>query len=513
MLKEKSFYAEGLPVNVVVANIKEYPIHFHEDIEVVYVLGGSIRLKNGYYSCLLKQGDIFILNDKEIHSFYKTDEDNMVMMLQLDIAYFSKYYENFRNFFFVTNMDEGNDESLEVLRSILARIMMEILQKGCNFADKIIESAHNLISCLISDFQYFEMENGKFVHRTKNKGNKVLAGRLHRITDYMYENYSRKLTLKEIAEREHLSVFYLSHAIKEATGLSFQDLLSFIRVEESEKLLLGTNKKIGAISEECGFSAARYYIKHFQIWFGMLPAEYRKKFTGKVSNREIGANYEKCPSCVIEEAIKEQVKGIYNAYLNEHRPDPVIINLDITESLLERKHKSLFPETIFGNEGMKAAARPYTLFKNLNENVLLSEPLCMISSSALPHHPEQINNLSILIYNYNEDFRNRVVKTSGKNDFVDLIKSFDEEAEILVRCAGLSGHFKVVRYKMTKENIISVCDEWTRLSGTLNKRQALLNSWSTLPDIESGEIMVSDTLNLRFTLRGLSAELILIDRK
>ena len=60
----------------------------------------------------------------------------------------------------------------------------------------------------------------------------------------MYDNYTRKLTLSEIADREHLSIYYLSHIIKEATGLSFQDLLSYIRVEESEHLLLGTNKKI-----------------------------------------------------------------------------------------------------------------------------------------------------------------------------------------------------------------------------------------------------------------------------
>ena len=49
MLKEKIVYKEDLPVNVIVADIENYPIHFHEDIEVVFVLDGSIALKNGYY--------------------------------------------------------------------------------------------------------------------------------------------------------------------------------------------------------------------------------------------------------------------------------------------------------------------------------------------------------------------------------------------------------------------------------------------------------------------------------
>ena len=226
MLKEKSAYKEDLPVNVTVANVVDYPIHFHNDLEVVYVLDGSVRMKNGYYNYILKQGDIFILNAREIHSFESNGEKNMVMMLQLDTDYFSRYYENLRNSFFVTDMEDDSDESLDVLRTLLARIMMEILEKGYGYEAKVIESTHNLLSNLFADFQYYLMEDGKFVNGTKNKGNKILAGRLSRITDYMYENYTRKLTLNEIAEREHLSIYYLSHVIKEATGLSFQELLA-----------------------------------------------------------------------------------------------------------------------------------------------------------------------------------------------------------------------------------------------------------------------------------------------
>ena len=93
MLKEKIIYKDELPINVVTANIEEYPIHFHDDMEVVYVLEGSVILRNGYYTYNLKQGDIFILNDREMHSFQRTDEDNLVMMFQMDLTYFSRYYD------------------------------------------------------------------------------------------------------------------------------------------------------------------------------------------------------------------------------------------------------------------------------------------------------------------------------------------------------------------------------------------------------------------------------------
>ncbi len=511
MLKEKNVYKETLPVNVTTANIDEYPIHFHNDIEVVYVLDGTVTLKNGYYTYTLKQGDIFIINDREIHSFYNTGERNMVMMLQMDISYFSNYYDNLKNSFFVTDMDEDNEDSLEVLRTILARIMMEILQKGYGYEQKVIESTHNLISCLLSDFQYFVMEDGRFVNETKNKGNKILAGRLNRITDYMYENYTRKLTLNEIAQREHLSIYYLSHVIKEATGLSFQELLSFIRVEESEKLLLGTGKKIGTIAEETGFSAVRYYIKHFETWFGMHPLEYRKKYTGKVSSREIMAKYTMCTPAEIEAAIRRQVKGVYSDYLSKKKLKPIIVDVNLAEALADRKLKLTFPESLFESENMKPLARPFNLLRNLKEQVLASGLNYIVSSSV--KNPGSIDSMSVLVYNINEELENALRAVTGKDKILDLLRKYENEIEVLVRCSGISGEFRISRYTMTRDNIITAYEDALRQHGATAKRQAIINNWSSLPKIEFSEITVSDTISQRTTLQGISSELLLIDRK
>lgn len=511
MLKEKSYFKDELPVNVVVANIKEYPIHFHDDIEVVYVLDGKIRLKNGHYTYNLKRGDVYILNDREIHSLESTGQDNMVMMLQMDMEYFSNYYSNLRNSFFVTDTEDDNDESIEVLRTLLAKIMMEILQKGYGFEHKVIESTHNLIACLFSDFQYFVMDDGKFVKETRPKGNKVLAGRLNRITDYMYDNYNRKLTLSEIAENEHLSIYYLSHVIKEATGLSFQDLLSFIRVEESEKLLLGTNKKIGAIAEETGFSAVRYYIKHFEHWFGMHPMEYRRQYTGKVISREVHADYELSSPADIEDAIRKQVKGVCTEYDRSKTVQPKIIDVDIN-SCLEAGVSKDVPEVedFLTSENMKFIARPYNLIKSLRETLVKSGENYVITTSN--KYPEEISSISILVYNYDEDLKNELKNSTGRAHDLQVIKAFNSDVEFLMRCYGLSGQFTISRYKLTKKNIITAYDEPDTGQGINSKRNTLLNNWRTLPVVEFGTLTISDSLSLRITLSGISAELILIDK-
>ncbi len=510
MLKEKIVYKDELPINVTTASIDEYPIHFHDDMEVVYVLEGSIVLRNGYYTYTLKQGDIFILNDREMHSFESTGEENMVMMLQMDLTYFSRYYDNLRNNFFVTDMEDDSDESLEVLRTILARIMMEVLQKGYGYEHKVIESTHNLIACLMSDFQYFVMEDGKFKNESKNKGNKILAGRLNRITDYMYENYSRKLTLSEIADKEHLSIYYLSHIIKEATGLSFQDLLSYIRVEESEKLLLGTNKKIGAIAEETGFSAVRYYIKHFEQWFGMHPLEYRKKYIGKIISREIEARYKRVEPARIEEAIRKQVKGVYADYADKLKTKPVIVDIDIYDDYAALQKEPPALSEIMERGVNKILAEPYMKLLEMNEGVITSGDNYMITTRC--KYPGTLDSLSILVYNFDANVSRSLKRIVGHEELRRIVRNYENEMEFLVRCTGLSGDFRIIRYRLEKDNIMARVNEAIDPAKSSGARELFINNVISEANISTGSYMSSDALSIRTIFKGIGAELILIDK-
>jgi len=264
MLNEKIIYEEQLPVKQEVVNIRDWSTHYHDDIEIIYVLEGTIDLKNVHYTYVLKKGAVFVLNDREMHSLAAT-ADNMVLITHLKLKYFMNYFEELHNGFFITNTSDENetDESMNLLRKNLTVMLSEYIIRDNKYEKRIVEYANNLISYLISDFRYFTLEEGMFTNESKNRGNTVLAERLRRVTNYIYENHMNRITLAEVAENVHLSDFYLSHLIKTFTGLSFQDYLNFARVEESEKLLLGTEKSISVIAAESGFSAPRYYNKFF----------------------------------------------------------------------------------------------------------------------------------------------------------------------------------------------------------------------------------------------------------
>lgn len=510
MLKESIFYKEDLPVNCSVLNIEEYPIHFHNDLEVVFVLKGNVRLKNGYYNYDMKAGDIYILNDREIHSYYGTGEPNAVLILQLNLSYFSRYYETLKNSFFITDMNGAEDESIEELQELIARISFENLSRERGYEKRIIGLAHSLIGCLISNFQYFAMEDGKFVNEAKNKGNKVLAGRLNRITDYMYENYSRRLTLTEIAEMEHLSIYYLSHFIKEATGLSFQDLLSFIRVEESEKLLLGTDKKIGAISIESGFSAVRYYIKYFTKWFGMHPADYREKYTEHVKSRDTVGKFFILPEDEIKDLLRQHIEDIFDV-VRKDRAQVVAVEFDTEEALWKESSLFYMFMALMESDYMKPMAELLDFVGLRGEDIVAGAPGYIILRSRKDGNRGAHSSYSILFYNFSD----KLIKTAPGFLTQSLIKqeigSYAKQTEFFIKLTGLSGQYRIARCQFRKEAILARYGREISVKSHVDSREKLVHSWLEAPIFSVDTELASQVLNIQAQLPGSSMELVLID--
>ena len=68
MLLERLNYADDFPMNITISDVREDPLHYHLDIEILYVLKGTVVLKNGYCHYQLHEGDIFTNSGHEVHS-------------------------------------------------------------------------------------------------------------------------------------------------------------------------------------------------------------------------------------------------------------------------------------------------------------------------------------------------------------------------------------------------------------------------------------------------------------
>ena len=281
MRRQYITYPKDLPIKITYANIREYPIHWHNSIQIIYVLKGSVFVNIDTDSFEILEKELEIINMDEAHRIY-SNEDNKVLIFQIDPYFFEKYYKDINNVFFYTNTsDTGAQEGEEynILRSFLAKLLCESVQKIDDY-DKETESILvDLLYHLINNFHYLTYEKEELKEKTEQ------LARYHRISKYIFNNYDSNITLQDIAKKEFLSPHYLSHEIKYATGYSFTDLVNLTRVEESVKLLLDSDLSISDISDEVGFSHVRYLNKNFKHYYECTPLQFRKK--NKLSEEEL----------------------------------------------------------------------------------------------------------------------------------------------------------------------------------------------------------------------------------
>lgn len=100
---------------------------------------------------------------------------------------------------------------------------------------------------------------------------------LKKSLDYLHSNYSKNLTLTEVAAYVHLNPNYLSTLFCSQLGLSFREYLSNIRIEASKLLLKNSNLGILEIALAVGFESQSYYSKVFKRKTGFSPKVYRSQ--------------------------------------------------------------------------------------------------------------------------------------------------------------------------------------------------------------------------------------------
>jgi YesN/AraC family two-component response regulator len=100
---------------------------------------------------------------------------------------------------------------------------------------------------------------------------------LRKAERYIWENYTRKISLKEIAHASGLSAPYFSTIFKEEMGENLSNYLNRLRVEKAAVMLATTNLPISGVAAACGFEDQSWFSKIFKNNTGFTPAKYREQ--------------------------------------------------------------------------------------------------------------------------------------------------------------------------------------------------------------------------------------------
>ncbi len=248
------FYAENI----------HFPAHLHSQIELLYVVSGSIEVTVFNKSKLLKQGDFAAVFPNTIHSYASVEGEKPCRII-LAIGSLELTGDFFRK--------------LTSYYPTAPFIPADRLHKNVSFAMRELEKEYRegrdlnacralLLLILSRALPLLDLT------RNKDIENYDLT---YLIVNYVAEHFQEGLTLTELANHLNVSKYYLSRVFSAKLNTNFNQYLNYIRANYALTQIQSTNHTLTRISVDSGFESQRTFNRAFREIFHMTPSEYRKR--------------------------------------------------------------------------------------------------------------------------------------------------------------------------------------------------------------------------------------------
>lgn len=284
--EEKKILENGLPVQFICHiqyNKKGGFIspHYHDYIEIIYSVHGTneIRLNDACYT--FSTGDLVLINSRDVHSIACGDGCYIVLRFEPDLLYRTPQCAVDLKYilpFVLNGENHANIFTKDILKNCdipqkMYEIYEEYSKKKYGYELAVI---NNINSIFLWFLRYWH--NNNIDINLNTAAHEGAAIKLQKVLKYVEENYNTDITAENMAHLCNMSYSYFSRIFKKIMKKSFSEYLTYIRVNEAEKLLATSDMNITEIAMDVGFSSSSYFIQQFKKERVISPKQYRKNF-------------------------------------------------------------------------------------------------------------------------------------------------------------------------------------------------------------------------------------------
>ncbi|UJF32488.1 response regulator transcription factor [Paenibacillus hexagrammi] len=102
-------------------------------------------------------------------------------------------------------------------------------------------------------------------------------GIIHDINEYVEQHYRDSITIKSIGEKFYIHPVYLGQLFMKKNGVTLNERVHDLRIEEAARLLRDTDMKYNQIAEHVGYLNYDKFLKQFEKRLHMKPSQYQKE--------------------------------------------------------------------------------------------------------------------------------------------------------------------------------------------------------------------------------------------
>ncbi len=296
-LKECARCVEKSGIALKTSSNPQVPLHTHKWFEFVYIIKGKAEYRTDSHCFIIQEGNYYIIDYDMPHEYHRINNEPFQMV---NIMFSPNFID--QSFVGYTHFDDilkhypirsrGNEMVLSRAHTIFndtdGMIKSYVDQMQTEYSSQKIgyrEVIRGILSLII--IQIIRNISVSGTARTTDN-------RSYIITDYIRMHFHEKIKIEDAFPDCHYSLPYMSKKFKDDMGMTFTEYIKKVRIEESCRLLINSDKTILEIAEAVGYPDTTFYHKSFRSIMKVSPNEYRKQ-------------HQKTVSAPVDEMVREKI--------------------------------------------------------------------------------------------------------------------------------------------------------------------------------------------------------------
>lgn len=246
------------------------PIHWHQQIELLTVYSGTIRVVGNNFDRTLVEGQGCFINSGILHGIFPADDHNHQVidvvfspsLLKIDSATYNNQ--------FINSILMSDIKIRPLFNKHLNSLIEHIFQSSRNKNDTM---QMEIMSDLLAFWLNFYISQKSFLNNTIQPTQKQIV---HSLLEFITRNYAKNISICYLARNVGISQRECYRIFKRELGTTPHQYILNYQVVIAAQLLRHTNRKILQIALDTGFSSSNHFSTAFKKHYGITPKEYRR---------------------------------------------------------------------------------------------------------------------------------------------------------------------------------------------------------------------------------------------
>lgn len=286
-----------LKAHIIIGNVLFNRMHWHDSLEIIYSVYGSLCVHVEGTSYHMNAGDVLVVNCKNRHELTDGTPDGLQFILSIDPSLLrlpsDRQYCFATDFTYQQTTDSACRQRLdaETLRHAMAQIAYIFLSgPALPTADSFAENPRlpdSLSDYLQKEEIWYQMHLSLYEILLTLSRHTVPAqvkqntlrqyDRFSRCIDYMHTHYTEPLSIRDLADAVGFSEPTLYRLFQSHMGVTFNQYLNLLRINTACGILESSPSiPITELAEQCGYNSLSNFYRAFGQLTGKSPNEYRK---------------------------------------------------------------------------------------------------------------------------------------------------------------------------------------------------------------------------------------------